>query len=111
MIGHAVCNIMPVVAANRIGIEDGQRFYGTSFICDEWGDVIAELGDDEEGVIVATLDLDRAAKNPRGHGLLPRSPTGTLRAHRARHLSPRPPAVGAGFTCHAARRIFSACCG
>ena len=68
MIGHAVSNIMPVVAANRIGNEDGQRFYGTSFICDEWGDVLAELGDDEEGVIVATLDLDRAAKNRAGMG-------------------------------------------
>jgi N-carbamoylputrescine amidase len=68
MIGHAVSNIMPVVAANRIGTEDGQRFYGTSFICDEWGDVVAELGDDEEGVIVATLDLDRAAKNRAGMG-------------------------------------------
>ena len=68
MIGHAVSNIMPVIAANRIGTEDGQRFYGTSFICDEWGDVVAELGDDEEGVIVATLDLDRAAKNRAGMG-------------------------------------------
>jgi N-carbamoylputrescine amidase len=68
MIGHAVSNIMPVIAANRIGVEDGQRFYGTSFICDEWGDVVAELGDDEEGVIVATLDLDRAARNRAGMG-------------------------------------------
>ena len=68
MIGHAVCNVMPVIAANRIGDEDGQRFYGTSFICDEWGDIVAELGDDEEGVIVATLDLDRAAKNRAGMG-------------------------------------------
>lgn len=68
MIGHAVSNVMPVVAANRIGTEDGQRFYGTSFICDEWGDVLAELGDNEEGVITATLDLDRAAKNRAGMG-------------------------------------------
>jgi N-carbamoylputrescine amidase len=68
MIGHAVSNVMPVVAANRIGEEDGQRFYGTSFICDEWGDVLAELGDSEEGVITATLDLDRAAKNRAGMG-------------------------------------------
>jgi N-carbamoylputrescine amidase len=68
MIGHAVSNVMPVIAANRIGDEDGQRFYGTSFICDEWGDVLAELGDDEEGVIVATLDLDRAARNRAGMG-------------------------------------------
>ncbi|MEQ1510784.1 MAG: N-carbamoylputrescine amidase [Sphingopyxis sp.] len=68
MIGHAVSNVMPVIAANRIGVEDGQRFYGTSFIADEWGEVVAELGDDEEGVITATLDLDRAAKNRAGMG-------------------------------------------
>lgn len=68
MVGHALANVMPLVAANRIGDEDGQRFYGTSFICDEWGDVVAELGDDEEGVITATLDLDRAAKNRAGMG-------------------------------------------
>ncbi|MEK6541451.1 MAG: N-carbamoylputrescine amidase [Pseudomonadota bacterium] len=69
MIGHAVSNVMPVIAANRIGVEDGQRFYGTSFICDEWGEVLAELGDDEEGVITATLDLDRATKNRASMGL------------------------------------------
>lgn len=68
MIGHAVSNVAPVIAANRIGDEDGQRFYGTSFIADEWGEVLAELGDDEEGVITATLDLDRAAKNRAGMG-------------------------------------------
>ncbi|MFM6854312.1 MAG: N-carbamoylputrescine amidase [Sphingopyxis sp.] len=68
MVGHAVCNVMPVIAANRIGNEDDQRFYGTSFICDEWGDVLAELGDGEEGVITATLDLDRAARNRAGMG-------------------------------------------
>ena len=68
MVGHAICNVTPVIAANRIGDEDGQLFYGTSFITDEWGDVIAELGDAEEGVITATLDLTRARKNRAGMG-------------------------------------------
>jgi N-carbamoylputrescine amidase len=68
MVGHAICNVTPVIAANRIGTEEGQTFYGTSFICDEWGDIVAELGDSEEGVITATLDLDRAAKNRAGMG-------------------------------------------
>ena len=68
MVGHAVCNVTPVVAANRIGTENGQRFYGTSFIADEWGGIVAELGDDEEGVIDAVLDLDRAATNRAGMG-------------------------------------------
>jgi N-carbamoylputrescine amidase len=56
MIGHAVSNIVPVVAANRVGDEGGQRFYGSSFVADHRGDKLAELGRDDEGVIVAQLD-------------------------------------------------------
>lgn len=68
MQGHAVSNCLPVVAANRIGTEDGQRFYGHSFIADEWGDLVAEYGDKESGVLVAELDLDRAARHRAGMG-------------------------------------------
>jgi N-carbamoylputrescine amidase len=60
MLGHAVCNVVPVVAANRTGIEGGQCFYGSSFIADHAGETVAEMGRDEEGVIVATLDLAAA---------------------------------------------------
>lgn len=71
MIGHAVSNCMPVVASNRIGAEgpEGeQRFYGHSFISDEWGDLVEEFGASESGVLVATLDLTRAAKHRAGMG-------------------------------------------
>ena len=68
MIGHAVSNVVPVVAANRIGTESGQRFYGHSFICDERGDILAELGAEETGVIVATLDLAQAKKHRAAFG-------------------------------------------
>ena len=68
MQGHAVSNCMPVVAANRIGVEDGQRFYGHSFITDEWGDLTHEFGAAESGVLIATLDLARAAKHRAGMG-------------------------------------------
>jgi len=68
MIGHAVSNCMPVVAANRIGVEDGQAFYGHSFIADEWGDMVGEFGAEETGVLLATLDLKRAAKHRAGMG-------------------------------------------
>src|SRR5689334_2621427 len=44
MIGHAVSNVIPVVASNRIGDEHGQVFYGSSFIADPRGDKVAELG-------------------------------------------------------------------
>ena len=67
MIGHAVSNVVPVVAANRIGTEGGQRFYGHSFICDERGDILAEFGAEETGVLVATLDL-AAAKHRAAFG-------------------------------------------
>ncbi len=68
MIGHAVSNIVPVVAANRIGVEDGQSFYGSSFIADARGDKQAELGRTEEGVIVARFDLDALARTRAAWG-------------------------------------------
>ena len=57
MQGHAVSNVIPVVAANRVGDEDGQLFYGTSFIADETGAIAAELDRAEEGVISAQFVL------------------------------------------------------
>lgn len=72
MIGHAVSNCMPVVAANRIGHEGdaatGTTFYGHSFICDEWGDILAENVCDEYGVLVAQLDLDAARQHRASWG-------------------------------------------
>ena len=73
MVGHAVSNCMPVVAANRIGSEavqgtPPQRFYGNSFITDQWGDFLAEYGAEETGVLVATLDLGEAARHRAGMG-------------------------------------------
>lgn len=58
MQGHAVSNVIPVVAANRTGDEEGQVFYGTSFIADHAGEIVSELGRTDEGVITAEFDLD-----------------------------------------------------
>lgn len=71
MVGHSVSNCMPVIAANRIGAEGPkgeQSFYGHSFISDEWGDLVESFGADEEGVLVATLNLARAATHRAGMG-------------------------------------------
>jgi N-carbamoylputrescine amidase len=68
MQGHAVSNLVPVVAANRTGVEGDQSFYGHSFVCDHFGDVVAELGDAEEGVIVQELDLAEAARRRAAFG-------------------------------------------
>jgi N-carbamoylputrescine amidase len=62
--GHAIANSMPVVAANRIGLETAPggepsiRFYGSSFIASQTGDLLAEASRDREEVITATVDLD-----------------------------------------------------
>ena len=62
MQGHAVSNVIPVVAANRIGTEKvgaaTQTYYGSSFIADHRGDLVEELGRSEEGVLVHEFDLD-----------------------------------------------------
>ena len=69
MLGHAASNCLPVIAANRIGSEEnGQAFYGHSFITDQWGDVLAEYGAAETGVLVATLDLAAARAHRAGMG-------------------------------------------
>ncbi len=68
MVGHAVSNVVPVVAANRVGVEHGQTFYGTSFITDERGDILAELDREEEGVITATLDITRVKRHRAAFG-------------------------------------------
>ena len=68
MIGHAVSNVVPVVAANRIGTEQGQFFYGHSFICDERGDILAEFGDKQTGILTATLDLKQASAHRAAFG-------------------------------------------
>ncbi len=73
MQGHAVSNVVPVVACNRIGTEEAgtphaQSFYGTSFIADQRGDVVSELDDAAEGRVLATFDLDLAAKHRAAFG-------------------------------------------
>lgn len=68
MIGHAVSNIVPVAAANRIGDEEGQIFYGSSFIADEGGELIVDMSRTEEGFECATIDLDAAAEQRAGWG-------------------------------------------
>ncbi|MFO0561259.1 MAG: N-carbamoylputrescine amidase [Polyangiales bacterium] len=57
MLGHAVSNIVPVCAANRVGNEDGQLFYGSSFCANHRGDFVSVLDRAEENFAIATFDL------------------------------------------------------
>lgn len=70
MQGHSAANIIPVAAANRYGTEEvtpcdengGQKsalkFYGTSFLTDETGDVISKAGNDGEEILTAEYDFE-----------------------------------------------------
>jgi len=65
MQGHAGANLVPVIAANRVGVETGRQhtltFYGTSFIAGPTGEVIVEADRTSEAVITAEFDLDAVA--------------------------------------------------
>lgn len=70
--GHAAANMMPVVISNRIGTEiDGTEmtFYGSSFICDQHGDIVKSMDRYTSGYICATFDLDEIAKERRQWGI------------------------------------------
>lgn len=72
MQGHAAANIMPVIASNRVGTEkDGTEmtFYGSSFIADESGEIVAKKDRESEGIITAEFDLDEIAEKRRNWGV------------------------------------------
>ena len=81
MQGHAAANMVPVIAANRYGIEEvrpteengGQasslNFYGSSFMTDGTGEITACAGREGDEVLMASYDLEELAKNRLSWGL------------------------------------------
>ncbi len=81
MQGHSAANIVPVVAANRIGEEkifpceanntqnSSLIFYGSSFITDETGEIVCEASKDKEEILYADIDLDKAGDMRMSWGL------------------------------------------
>jgi N-carbamoylputrescine amidase len=62
MQGHAASNVMPVIASNRVGTEQGERwtvtYYGSSFIADQTGAILEQAARAGEAVLTATFDLE-----------------------------------------------------
>ena len=81
MQGHAGSNLMPVIAANRIGLETVEpckenamqssslNFYGSSFMTDETGELLETASRDKEEILIHTYDLDEIAENRLSWGL------------------------------------------
>ncbi len=57
MRSHAIANGVFVAAINRIGVENDLKFWGTSFVVDPGGVVIAQASEDKQEVIIADCDL------------------------------------------------------
>ncbi len=72
MLGHAAANLIPVAAANRVGREvsatSSINFYGSSFIADTTGAVVAQA-DDHPGVWLAAIDIEAARRQRDAWGL------------------------------------------
>lgn len=53
---HAIANGIHIAAVNRVGVEDNLEFWGGSFVCDSFGNIIKKAGKKEE-ILTAQLDL------------------------------------------------------
>ncbi|MGR7920824.1 N-carbamoylputrescine amidase [Zobellella denitrificans] len=74
--GHAAANLVPVIASNRIGTEQSKyidglemTFYGSSFIADQFGELVQQADKTSECVLVHSFDLDAIAKTRISWGL------------------------------------------
>lgn len=81
MMGHAAANIVPVIAANRIGLETVEpcaengdqssslNFYGSSFMTDEKGEIVTSASRDKEEILYHEYDLDKIREDRLAWGL------------------------------------------
>ena len=73
MKGHAAANIIPVLASNRVGLEkagsSSMKFFGSSFISDQHGDIVTSLSREEEGIKIASFDLNSIDEERRDWGV------------------------------------------
>jgi N-carbamoylputrescine amidase len=73
MQGHAAANVLPLVASNRYGTEVGQSktitFYGSSFIADHTGGLVAVAERTGDAVLTADFDLDAVRRYRHNWGV------------------------------------------
>ncbi|MFZ4525628.1 MAG: carbon-nitrogen hydrolase [Chlorobium sp.] len=54
---HAIANGLFVAAVNRVGTEDELEFWGNSFVCDPYGQIIQEAAHQDDAIVFADCDL------------------------------------------------------
>lgn len=72
MIGHAAANQIPIVASNRVGIENEKditiKFYGNSLIIDHIGDIVSQMNEEEEGLRSHIFNIEEIRKYRQSWG-------------------------------------------
>ncbi len=68
--GHAIANGIHVAAVNRVGIEGTLEFWGGSFLCDAFGNVLTRAPEKKEAILISTLDLSMNEQIRAGWGFL-----------------------------------------
>jgi len=68
--GHAIANGVHVAAVNRVGVEGELEFWGGSFVCDAFGEILAKASGDREEVLVASVDMSLNKRIRDGWGFL-----------------------------------------
>ena len=68
--GHAISNSVHVAAVNRVGAEGDLLFWGSSFVADAFGGILARAGSTDEEVLLADIDPDMNTMVREGWGFL-----------------------------------------
>ena len=67
---HAIANGVHVAAVNRVGEEDDLTFWGGSFVCDAFGEILKEASADSDEILVVKVDLRKNISIREGWGFL-----------------------------------------
>jgi N-carbamoylputrescine amidase len=59
MVSHGIANGLFIAAPNRVGVENGIKFYGNSFISDPYGRVLVQADSETRSILISDLDLDQ----------------------------------------------------
>ena len=68
--GHAIANGVHIAAANRVGVEKELEFWGSSFVADAFGNVVARAGEEADELLLADISLEMNDQVREGWGFL-----------------------------------------
>jgi len=70
MRGHAIANSIHIAAVNRVGKEDKLKFWGQSFVCDAFGNILQRASNNKDEIVICQIDLAQNKQVRQGWGFL-----------------------------------------